>query len=157
MKDIKELYDYAMRLEEKGEQFYRAFSSTLPHPDARVLFEFLANEECKHRKTFNDLKDEAESILVRTETKSDYLDFVRHFVNQVLFNAEELKKPLGQVTSVESALTFAMNRESQTVLFYEEMKRLTPPDMHDFIDEIVKEEINHYLRLSGLLDAVHVH
>ncbi len=155
MKDIKEIYDYAMRLEEKGEHFYRMFSSTLPNADARILFEFLANEECKHRKTFNDLKDEAESILVRTETKSEFMHFIRHFVNQMLFDANELKGPLDQVSSLESALTFAMNRESQSVLFYEEMKRLAPHDMHDFLDEIVKEEIGHYLRLSSLLEAVH--
>jgi rubrerythrin len=59
----QEIYQFAMRIEENGERFYRQAAQGVQDKDARGLFEHLADEEVKHRKIF-------EGMLPKTETYS---------------------------------------------------------------------------------------
>ena len=51
----QEIYQFAMRIEENGERFYRQAAQGVQEKDARGLFEHLADEEVKHRKIFEGM------------------------------------------------------------------------------------------------------
>jgi len=50
--NASEIYQFAIRIEENGEAFYRKVAASTPDARLKELFDFLAGEEAKHRRTF---------------------------------------------------------------------------------------------------------
>ena len=50
-----DIYQFALRIEENGERFYRRMSQCLRDPEAQRLFSHLADEELSHRGTFETM------------------------------------------------------------------------------------------------------
>lgn len=151
MKDIKDLFAIAVKIEENGEMFYRNLADKLKNQDACILFTYLADEEIKHQQTFRELQHQLDLQDTAVAQQAEHFLFLRSYINDIVFSETELKDEIKHVTSAESAIRFGMQRESQTILFYEEVKRLLAVDHHPVIDGVIKEEINHYLKLSELL------
>ena len=48
-----EVFQFAIRIEEGGEKFYREMAEKLNNAEVKTLFSALADEEIKHRKRYN--------------------------------------------------------------------------------------------------------
>ena len=53
--DASEILQFAVRIEENGEKFYRYATRVTNDDSAKRMFDYFANEETRHRKTFEDL------------------------------------------------------------------------------------------------------
>jgi rubrerythrin len=49
---IRDVFDFAVKIEEKGENFYRESARVIPQAEVKALFENLADEEVAHKKLF---------------------------------------------------------------------------------------------------------
>jgi len=56
-------YDYAMKLEKEGEDFYRQLAKEADQPGLSKIFTMMADEEVKHYKMFEKLAKK--SILLK--------------------------------------------------------------------------------------------
>ena len=53
--DASEVFQFAIRIEENGERFYRYAEGIAKEEEEKKIFSYLADEETKHKKEFEDL------------------------------------------------------------------------------------------------------
>ncbi len=151
MGKLREFLEFAVRIEENGEKFYRAAGRQAEREDVRALWEYLADEEIKHKQTFEELL--ASGLAAGDpppDAAGEYFAFLRAHMDQAVFNAPELQAQLSQLKAPVAAIRFAIQRESDSILFYEEIRNFMPAAIAPQIRRILQEEINHYIRLTEL-------
>lgn len=151
-----EVFEMGMDVERNGEAYYRKAAEKMDDPDVKEVMTFLADEENKHYKTFQELRDSlpAKSTTPSTQDPEDqeslYLDAL---VKSRLFNnqkeAERIAESVkGKVEALKTALTF----EKDTILFFMHMKDMTREDLgRDKIDWLIEEEHKHVVKISSEL------
>ena len=144
------LLRYAVRIEENGEEFYREWAGKTKDEDQRKFFNFFADEEGKHKKTFEEMLKEIgdfqpESHLVANE---EYNNYLKTFAEEMLFNEKFHQKEMKLVTDVISAMEYAMKLELDSILFYTDVKAFIPQSQLAVVDKIIEEERKHFTDLG---------
>ncbi len=150
MLNVKELFTFAILLEENGITFYRHALKLTDDMDAKVIFEFLGDEEVKHKQTFETLYAQAQN-LPEGETLGDYTTLLRTTIQNVILRPETFQAELAKIKDVRAALTFAQARESESIAYYGELKKFLPASLHPALNRIIQEEGHHYEKLTHLL------
>ena len=81
----------------------------------------------------------------------EYFAYLRAYADGTIFTKEARGTELPTVKDVPSAIKFAIQRELDSVLYYQEIKKFVPKDQQDLIDKIIAEERGHFLKLSKFL------
>lgn len=149
-----EIFQFAIRIEENGEKFYRTMAEKINQPEAKTLFGALADEEVKHKKTYEGMVKGLENYEPPENYPGEYFEYLKAYANNHIFTEDQLLSKIADIKDAESALTFAMARELDSILYYQEIKKMVPKNDQDKIDGIIDEERKHYVKLSGCKDAV---
>ena len=144
-----EIFQFAIRIEENGEKFYRQMAQKLKDETVKELFSALADEEVKHRKTYEGLVSKIEKYEPFEAFPGEYFDYLRAYADDHIFTAEVLKKEMKKINDATAALQFAIQRELDSILYYQEIKSLVPKNQREIIDRIIDEERRHYMKLTG--------
>lgn len=142
-----EILQLAMKIEENGEGFYRHAKGLAGDAKMKDLFGFLAGEEIKHKKAFQDMASKLETYEPPESYPGEYFAYLRSYAENIVFSPKEMEKELARITDVDGAVEFAIQREIESILYYLEAKGLVPRGQQDQIDKIIDEEREHYLRL----------
>lgn len=145
-----EIFQFAIRIEENGERFYRHAVKVTESDDSKEMFAYLADEEKKHKKMFKDLISRIEEYTPFESYPGEYLAYLRSFVDKIIFANEEFDREIREIHNVPSALDFGIQRELDSLLYYYEMRRFVPKSQHKLIDKIIDEERKHFSQLSEL-------
>lgn len=151
--DVNEIYRFAVRIEENGEKFYRRAAEKMEDPEVKAAFEYLADEEVRHRTLFDKLQSKLGDYEPAESYVGEYAAYLGAYADNIVFIAstdEELETMISRVEDAVSAVDFAIKRELESVAYYEGMKRFTPTHQHVSLDRIVDEERGHFLKLSEL-------
>jgi rubrerythrin len=148
--EAKEIFKFAIRIEENGEKFYRFASTLADDEETKKIFNYLADEEVKHKKTFTQLLSEVTKDVSFENYSDEYFDYLKYYVDNVIFTEEQLEKQQREVKNVLSAVKFAMQKELDSVLYYHEVEKFVLPDQKSIIEEIIAEERKHYAKLSEM-------
>ncbi len=148
--EAKEIFKFAIRIEENGEKFYRFASNLADDKETKKIFNYLGDEEVKHKKIFTQLLSEITKDVSFENYPDEYLDYLRCYVDNVIFTEEELEKQQKEVKDVLSAIKFAMQKELDSVLYYHEVEKFVSPQQKNLIEEIISEERKHYAKLSEM-------
>jgi len=149
-----EIFQFAIRIEENGEMFYNTVADQLNEKEVKELFKALAGEEVKHRKTYENLLSTVENYDPPEVYPGEYYDYLRAYADNHIFPAEKMKKEIKGINTAEAALNFAMAREIESILYYQELKNNVPQSERSKIDTIIEEERRHYVKLSGCKNSV---
>ena len=144
-----EIYEFAVRIEENGEQFYRRVASISEAPKVRELFTLLADEEIKHKKTFQGLLSKIEQYDPPESYPGEYFEYLRAYADNIIFTSL-LNKELPDKIAPAVAVDFGIRRELDSITYYLEVKNLVPDTQKAKIDAIIEEERRHFLKLSQL-------
>jgi rubrerythrin len=145
-----EIFQFAIRIEENGEKFYRQWSQKLKDTKIKELFSFLADEEANHKKIYTQMVSKIEKYDPFENYPGEYFAYLRAYADNQIFNQVKLNKELARVKDEPSAIDFAMNRELASIVYYQEIKNLVPEPQRKSIDKIIMEERKHYLKLSEI-------
>ena len=145
-----EILRVATKIEENGERLYRHAVTLTGDADTKNLFGFLADEETKHKKTFEGMLSEAEHYQPPESYPGEHLVYLRAYADNIVFPPEKVDKELAAITDVGTALEFAVQREIESILYYLEIRNLVPDSQREQIDKIVDEERRHYLKLIDI-------
>lgn len=148
--EAKEIFKFAIRIEENGEKFYRFASDLTDDEETKKIFNYLADEEVKHKETFTRLLSEITKDVSFENYSDEYFDYLRCYTDNVIFNEEQLEKQKKEVKDVLSAIKFAMQRELDSVLYYHEVEKFISSNQRSLIEEIIAEERKHYAKLSEM-------
>ena len=148
--NASEIFQFAIRIEENGEKFYRQATQATEDDDAKEVFDYLADEEINHRKTFEHLLSKVEKYEPFENYPGEYFEYLRAYVDKIIFTNEVRDKEISKVKDALSTIDFGIQRELDSILYSHEVKRLVPESQHKLIDKIIGEERKHFSMLNDL-------
>jgi len=148
-----EILEFAVAIERTGEEFYRRAEEKFEDPKVRETFRFLALEEVAHERTFAAMLDRVGRFDAGDAYNDDYFAYLHAYVDNVVFSQKKAMEMLSAVTDAETAIRFAMQRETDSILFYLELRNLVPEAERAALDHIVEEERSHFRKLAALVGA----
>lgn len=148
--DVSEIFQFAIRIEENGEKFYRYAARLTKDEAAKEMFNYLADEEINHKKTFEELLSKIDKYEPPESYPGEYFAYLRAYVDNIIFTRELQDTELSMVKDTLSAIKYAVQRELDSILYYHETKKFVPTSQHNLIDRIIDEERKHFLKLLEL-------
>ena len=142
-----EVFQFAIRIEENGEKFYKKLSEAVDDKDAKELFKDLSKEEVTHAQVFKRILSNIEDYGDTDIYPEEYFAYLHALANNMIFN-KDLDKEISRVKSRDDALKFAMQQEWEAILYYQEIRKLVPDDEKQHIDKLIEEEREHFLKLT---------
>lgn len=148
--DASEVFQFAIRIEENGEKFYRYVEGITEDEEKKKVFSYLADEEVRHRKVFEALLSKIEKYEPPESYPGEYFAYLRAYVDNIIFARENLESELSGIKDTCSAVGFAIQRELESILYYEEVKKFVSEGQRHLVDGIADEERKHFLKLKEL-------
>jgi rubrerythrin len=145
-----EVLQFAVRIEENGQKFYQAFEKQLSKDAEKEIFRFLAEEEAKHIKIFNNMLDKAENFKPELSYPDQYFAYLQVYADNLVFADTSLEKEVSKIADALKAVEFGIRRELDSILYYQEIKSFVPSKERTLIDNVIGEERSHFLKLSAL-------
>jgi len=145
-----EAYQFAIRIEEDGEHYYHEIAKKLKDKEAQALFNFLAEEEIKHKEKFEKMLEGIEKFEPAESYPEEYFEYLKAYADNVIFNKKKLQAEVSRVSDIPSGAQFGMEREIESIQYYSDIKRIVPPKDRGSIDKIIAEERKHFLKLVGI-------
>lgn len=144
---LESLLDFAIRLEELGEEFFLKWAENADSDELKKFFRFLAEEEAGHKKAFEDLRKKADST--ETENSQSQDEYEAHFrvlTDTILYSEREMES----VETLAEAVALAKKQELDAQLFFSDLVMYLPADAVEIVRRIIAEENNHFDKLSAL-------
>ncbi|MFP4201752.1 MAG: ferritin-like domain-containing protein [Candidatus Acetothermia bacterium] len=153
----EETLKIAIQIEENGQEFYEGMLEETEDDDINEIFSDLANQEVKHKKTFQEMLGEVEeeegpdlNSLLYGELEDSYLGALAD--SKVFTPANRNIDEAKHVDSRDELLSIAISLEKDTILYYYEiLQKAKNSDDQDIIMDVIEEEKSHVKRLAGLL------
>jgi len=142
---------FAIRIEEDGELFYREAARLTEDGEAKALFSRLADEEVGHRKIFQTISENLGEYAPPETYDGEYMAYLRDHIDGKAVFREDLKGSLkAHLGSVLTAIDFAIGRETDSILYYQEARVFVPGRQQGVVDRIIEEERKHFILLSNV-------
>jgi len=143
-----EVLEFSLRIEENGEAFYRAMANKIKTAKIKETFDYLADEEVKHRKIFADMLSKIEKYEPPQSFPGEYFLYLRAYADEHIFTKAKTGQLMAKkIKTAKEAVKFALEIELDSILYYLEAKNLVPEHQGQVIDGIADEERHHYLKL----------
>jgi len=146
--DASEVFKVAVTIETNGEALYRHAQTLTDDPKTRDMFAFLAAEEAKHKKTFEEIARGLGTYVPTEDYPGEYLAYLRAYADNIVFPPDEMEEEIEDLCDAEDAVDFAMQREIESILYYIEIRSVVAGARADEVDRIIAEERKHYLQLA---------
>ncbi len=144
-----DIYQFAIRVEEDGELFYHRAAMNAEDRETGKLFDRLADEEVKHKRIFQEMLSKIDEYKRPESYSGEYMAYLRDYIdNKAVFTKDVKEGQLKNVYDTLSALDFAIQRELDSILYYQEAKQFVATKYHGQIDKIIEEERKHFEVLS---------
>jgi len=145
-----EIFQFAIRIEENGEKFYRQMAQKFEDPKVQELFSFLANEEMKHKKIYEEMVSKIEKYEPFETFPGEYFAYLRTYADKIIFTQKKFDEEIANIKDISAAINYAINAELDSVLYYQEIKNLVPENQRKIIEGIIEEERRHFVKLSEI-------
>jgi len=145
-----EVFQFAIRIEENGEKFYRQMVQKFEDPKVKELFSYLADEEIKHKKTYEEMVSKIEKYEPFETFPGEYFAYLRAYADKIIFTQKEFDEEIAKIKDINAALDYAINAELNSILYYQEVKNLVSENQRSTIDKIIEEERRHFVKLSEI-------
>lgn len=144
---INKLLDFAIQLEDMGELFFTLWAQKSDSHELKKFFQFLAEEESGHKKTFLELKQKvAAGEVDLPETPEDFDDHFKEFADTILYNDKEMK----DIKNLAEAIELAKKQELDAQLFFSDLIQYIPEEYVAAVKQIIIEESDHFKKLQKL-------
>ena len=145
-----EVVQFAVQIEENGQHFYHSFAQKLQSEAEKEIFNYLADEEAKHIKTFETMLKNIEKFEPPTSYPDEYFAYLQAYADNLIFTKDNLEKEVTKIKTSKEAANFGIRRELDSILYYQEIKSFVPEKERDIIDDVISEERKHFIKLSDL-------
>ena len=149
-----EVFQFAIRIEENGEKFYRQMVQKFEDPKVKELFSYLADEEIKHKKTYEEMVSKIEKYEPFETFPGEYFAYLRAYADKIIFTQKEFDEEIAKIKDINAALDYAINAELNSILYYQEVKNLVSENQRSTIDKIIEEERRHFVKLSEIKKTI---
>jgi len=154
--DVSEIFQFAVRIEENGEKFYRKVAEKSVEKKVKDFFIFLADEEVKHKMTFSGMVKQVEKYEPSETYPGEYFQYLRSYADSLVF-PPEIEKEINCSGAMGCIIDFAIRRELDSIMYYLEAKNFVKEAQHKTLDKIVEEERRHFVKLSQFKKELGIH
>ena len=149
---MREVIEMAIAMERSGQAFYQNASKLARENSLKELFQYLAEEEEKHLKTFQDfyntLKEKPEITPYNWEEAKPYLEAL---VDSKFFSSPEKAINLAKEAKDELEVIYAaIDFEKDTLLFFYQILEMIKSQEQGLVKKIIEQEKKHIQRLSAM-------
>ena len=149
-----EVFQFAIRIEENGEKFYRQMVQKFEDPKIKELFSYLVDEEIKHKKIYEEMVSKIEKYEPFETFPGEYFAYLRAYADKIIFTQKEFDEEIAKIKDINAALDYAINAELNSILYYQEVKNLVSENQRSTIDKIIEEERRHFVKLSEIKRSI---
>jgi rubrerythrin len=147
-----EIFDFAMKMEEDGEAYYRKLAKEAGNPGVEKILTFLADEEVKHYNIFKKLKEGQTDELPESSLFSDVTNIFEGLSREYEENKET---PFEFDANQPQFYRKAQDLEKQSEMFYRDKAEETDDEKQkDLLLKIAHEEKRHYIVLEHIIDFI---
>jgi rubrerythrin len=147
-----EIFDFAMKMEQDGEAYYRKLADEANNPGLASILNFLADEEVKHYKIFKKLRDGQTDELPESTLLSDVTNIFEDLSKEYETNKET---PFEFSADQPQFYRKAQDLEKQSEMFYRDKAEDTEDEKtKTLMLKIADEEKRHYFVLENIIDFV---
>lgn len=142
------IYEFAMKMEQEGAEYYRKASKECNDQWLKGIFEFLALEEEKHYRIFNKLKEKNTKLeVLQTETYKEI---------ENVFEERKKEKIFDSLAQLETEVYLAAAKdERESIAVYEKMlKESSNEEEKRAISMIINEEERHLKFLEEVVNLM---
>lgn len=153
--NISEVVEFAVYIEKNGYKFY--VDTLKKFNDAKFvqLFQYLADEEFKHEKTFSQLLSQVGTFIPNESYAGEYDAYMKQFISMhALANDEVLKTKMAGIKSVNEAVALALDFEKDSIILFEMLKKYIQPEKQYAVEAIIQEEITHIYKINEFFNAL---
>jgi len=142
-----EIIDFAIQIEQNGENLCREAAQRNIDPDLASLLEWMAEQEAQHTKWFFDLR-----LKIRITGKVSQLEklgksLLRDVLGDQSFSLQDAD--FSKIQKIKDLLSLLIEFEQDTVLFYEMIKTAVEGKKTIFLlDKIIAEENQHVVKIK---------
>jgi len=149
-----EVFEIAQQIERNGAMFYRKAAELFSESDISNKFLELADWEIRHEQVFKDMSVKIIDSDQKTTTKLEKKEFDPKLMAclGVFGTVSDPIHKLQSINKVTKSLKIAIEKEKESITFYEGLKDFVPDrDDQNKVDAIIEEEIHHIKILSQAL------
>jgi rubrerythrin len=142
---LSEIVNFAIEKESESYSLYKNLAGQVSDATCKKLFQELMQQEQQHKDFFSHmLQTVAAEQTPKVQEDEEYQAYMQELI------AESRK--LAPVSSINlndlsKALEYAINREKDSILFYNGLKNLVTQAVHRHIDMIINEETRHVIKI----------
>jgi len=146
-----EVIQLGIQIEKNGRDFYLGVAKLAKSEKIRKVLNYLAEEEEKHIKVFNDILSGIEKYEPQEAYPDEYFAYLRALSDGYVFTKKKKGEEIAaKVKDEKEAVDVGINAEKDSILFYEEMKKFILKDTYGTIDKLIEEEKKHLSKLYEL-------
>lgn len=150
-----EIMEMAAQTEKGGKLFYETVAAQTKDDNLKGLFSYLADEENKHIRVFEDI---AKTVKVASdETPANWEEvalYLKAVIDSRYFLGPEKALALAKdAKSTSQAVKLALAFEKETLVFYLEAADMIPTLNRPAVESLIKEERAHVRKLTGFLQT----
>ena len=145
-----EVLKLAIEIENNGKEFYESMAIKVKEEDLKKLLDFLAQEEEKHRKIFEEMLENLGETEIVEAYSGEYQAYMKALSDECVFTQKILKEKIERgFENPEQLLDFALRVEKDSIILYTEMKQHVLRNQ-SALDKVVEEERKHFIMISEL-------
>jgi rubrerythrin len=146
--EVKEVLDFAVYIEQNGYEFYTEASKKFSDPKIVELFKYLAQEETKHEKLFNEMAKSADTFEAEESYEGEFSAYMKEFcASHSLANRNTIRTSLEALKTFDDVLDMALDFEKDSVVFFSELKAMAAFDRGKVVEKVIQEELAHIRKL----------
>ncbi len=148
---INDIRNIAIQIEQNGEETYRQVSKESSHPKVVEIFNWMADEEKRHAKWFQNIQSSKPLEPEHEELALMGKNLLQDMVKDQTFSLD--KQALSDEKNLALMLQQSITFELDTILFYEFLAQLiSDTETQKQLSLIIKEEREHAKSLAELAE-----
>ncbi len=146
-----EIVEIGVQIEKNGRDFYNTLEKNSKNKKASEVFKYLAGEEEKHIKVFQEILNRTEKYESSGLDADEYFAYMNALASEYVFTKERKGQEAAKaIKSDKEAVNMGIGFEKDSIIFYEGMKKVVPEYDLKIVDELIVQEQGHLRMLSDL-------
>ncbi len=145
----KETIELAIQIERNGREFYHTLAGSSRDKEVREVFKRLALMEQEHENIFRDLLIRLGGYHPAQIHPGEHFQYIKGLADSTLFTRERARMALNRIVATDiEAFEIGIGFEKDSILLYEEIMGLMPPQDRTILEIVISEEKKHLSELA---------
>jgi rubrerythrin len=146
-----EIVELGIQIEINGRDFYNTLTEKSKNEKAAQIFRYLSGEEEKHIKVFQDILNKTEKYEPSGLGADEYFAYMNALASDYVFTQKDKGLEIAKTVKDDlEAVNMGIGFEKDSIIFYGGMKKTVPQYDIKIIDELIRQEESHLMKLTEL-------